>query len=369
MPNGGTDCCMNCAHNRANQEVVDLKNVDRHNRIPFCMPRYIAVHDRAWTYCGDFNHIEAKPIDPTGPIYSSGQIDGGYERIPWYGSIEPHLQSIGSCQICDASADRGLALVMDGGPSLEFCSNGHYEKWVEGNPLISTLGDDEQNLCRFLKEGMDGEVDRLLSSGVGVNFKDDYGRSPLHWAAFSGKSSMAKKLVASGADVNATNRVGWTPLHCAAFFGWEDAIKTLMKSGADPLAKDFHGMRAIELAGSEGHSNIVSILLEDSYASDQEMEQALLLAAEQGNLASVVALIDRGADIECIDGSGWTPLLKAVYEGHVTVSVYLLDQGAKIDAENKYGYTAYSITNTWKTSGMEELKSILVSRGALPKGR
>jgi ankyrin repeat protein len=163
--------------------------------------------------------------------------------------------------------------------------------------------------------------------------------------------------------------MGWTPLHCAAFFGHEEAVVMLVESGAEPPVRDLCEMLAIEIAGSEGHSNIVSILLEDSYLSDQEREQALRLAAEQGNLASVVALVDRGVDVECVDGSGWTPLLKVVYEGRINVSVYLLDQGANIEAENKYGYTAYSITNTWKTFGMKELKSILISRGASPRGQ
>ena len=92
----------------------------------------------------------------------------------------------------------------------------------------------------------------------------------------------------------------------------------------------------------------------------------MLEAAEKGNLSLIEALIGSGVNIECRDENGWTPLLKAVYEGHITVSVFLLDQRADVNAKNKYGWTPYSITHTWTTSNMEELKSIVVSHGAVP---
>tara|TARA_Y100001934_G_C11672351_1_gene459477 strand:- start:274 stop:486 length:213 start_codon:yes stop_codon:yes gene_type:complete len=70
--------------------------------------------------------------------------------------------------------------------------------------------------------------------------------------------------------------------------------------------------------------------------------------------------------MEAADDKGWTPLLKAVYEGHVTVSVFLLDQGENVNTRNALGWTPYSITHTWTTTGMEELKTIMLSRGAAP---
>ena len=43
MPNGGTDNCMNCSHNRANMLPNDTKLTNRSGRLPYCMLRHVPV--------------------------------------------------------------------------------------------------------------------------------------------------------------------------------------------------------------------------------------------------------------------------------------------------------------------------------------
>ena len=54
----------------------------------------------------------------------------------------------------------------------------------------------------------------------------------------------------------------------------------------------------------------------------------LYIAAQNGDLRSVEDLVRGGADVNCLDGVGRTPLVAACDANHVDVAKYLLDEGA-----------------------------------------
>ena len=54
----------------------------------------------------------------------------------------------------------------------------------------------------------------------------------------------------------------------------------------------------------------------------------LYIAAEDGDLRSVEDLVRGGADVNCSDGMGRTPLVAACDGNHPDVAKYLLDKGA-----------------------------------------
>ena len=53
-------------------------------------------------------------------------------------------------------------------------------------------------------------------SASDVNWKDQNGKTLLHYAAWKGHKEIAELLIANGADVNAKDDKGVTPLHVAA---------------------------------------------------------------------------------------------------------------------------------------------------------
>lgn len=55
---------------------------------------------------------------------------------------------------------------------------------------------------------------------------------------------------------------------------------------------------------------------------------ALIFAARDGQLEIAQVLIERGADVNWIDGEGVTPLILAALKGHVEIAKLLLAQGA-----------------------------------------
>ena len=65
-----------------------------------------------------------------------------------------------------------------------------------------------------------------------------------------------------------------------------------------------------------------------------------MLAAYHGQLALVDALIEAGADVNSIDGSGNTILMGVAFKGHSAVVLKLLEVGADQSARNPLGQTA-----------------------------
>jgi hypothetical protein len=69
----------------------------------------------------------------------------------------------------------------------------------------------------------------------------------------------------------------------------------------------------------------------------------LLAAAGKGDVARIQTLLQHGADIECADRNGRTPLMLAAQRGHTAAVKALLAAGAKPDARDRAGLNAYAI--------------------------
>ncbi|KAJ6035860.1 hypothetical protein N7540_000139 [Penicillium herquei] len=61
--------------------------------------------------------------------------------------------------------------------------------------------DDRTVLSHCAEDGQESMVARLLSKGADPNFQDPVGRSPLFWAAESGRTAVVSTLLVHGADL------------------------------------------------------------------------------------------------------------------------------------------------------------------------
>lgn len=68
---------------------------------------------------------------------------------------------------------------------------------------------------------------------------------------------------------------------------------------------------------------------------DWQQHEQLHLAAAEGDLAQVGALLAAGADVSAFDDLGCTPLHHAIEQGHVEIALALLAAGADINAHDK----------------------------------
>ena len=74
-------------------------------------------------------------------------------------------------------------------------------------------------------------VQYLLGLGAPVNYKNSYGHTALHAAAFGGHLAVVLCLLDRGAFVNETNKGGRTALNWASTFGHQDVVQLLTDRG------------------------------------------------------------------------------------------------------------------------------------------
>ena len=149
-----------------------------------------------------------------------------------------------------------------------------------------------------------GDLERMIESldadpSLVSAFSSD-GFSPLHLAAFFGKSDAARALLGRGADVDARGR-GWmtgTPLHSAASANHTEVATVLLDAGADPNARQSGGWTPLHAAAMNGNLALVELLLAhgvDPAAENDDGATVLALVQEQGD-ADAVARIRRALD-------------------------------------------------------------------------
>jgi ankyrin repeat protein len=72
----------------------------------------------------------------------------------------------------------------------------------------------------------------LAEDGVDPDSKDNYGQTPLSWAAMNGHEAVVKLLLAEdGVDPDPKNDYGMTPLSLAVSNGHEAVVKSLQATG------------------------------------------------------------------------------------------------------------------------------------------
>ena len=102
----------------------------------------------------------------------------------------------------------------------------------------------------------------LLSQGAGVDVASAnvMTNRPLHAAVAGRHLALVELLLGHGADPNAPQHGGWTPLQGAAQHGDLATIRVLLAHGADPAARSDDGRKASDLALAGGHSEVVELL-------------------------------------------------------------------------------------------------------------
>lgn len=97
-------------------------------------------------------------------------------------------------------------------------------------------------------------------SRIGV---DEYGRTPLHYAALNGDIERVHQLLRSGANSNSQDDDGWTPLHFASQECHKPIVEALLQGGADPNISDIHGNGPLWTAimRAKGETEVIELLL------------------------------------------------------------------------------------------------------------
>lgn len=87
---------------------------------------------------------------------------------------------------------------------------------VMEQPIIK---EDDRPLYHAARLGDVEQVDALIERGIHADERDEYGRSPLHYAAWNGSLPVVKRLMKDGADCHARTFDGVSPADCAYKMG------------------------------------------------------------------------------------------------------------------------------------------------------
>lgn len=107
----------------------------------------------------------------------------------------------------------------------------------------------------------DGDLPKvvtLLAGGAAIDLQDDNGWTALHFAAQARSEEVARYLLAHGASVELADSFGNTALFEATFSSRGDGaiIRALRAAGADPLRKNKTGVSPVSLARTIGNYNV-----------------------------------------------------------------------------------------------------------------
>lgn len=173
-------------------------------------------------------------------------------------------------------------------------------------------------------------------------------------------------LLNHGADPSEGNEFGYTPLILAALNNHHHLIRRYLVRGDDASVRDVDGETALSLAIEKRHEDSVAVLrefhVEEGDYSALEDEAAMLKAAADGALGSILNLRESGVPVNCFDEDGNSPLTLAARAGHHGVVRSLYHLGADINHRNHAGDTALSLA---KTQDASDIVNTLQEFGAL----
>ena len=209
--------------------------------------------------------------------------------------------------------------------------------------------------------------------------------SPLSASARSGNPDIIKMLLEKGAEVDCEDKDGFTPLEYAVLNNKTEAVRLLLQTGADAkrncsllttparrgntdiikmaLEKgaevdcvDKDGFTPLESAALNGNTEAVQLLLQAG--ADVKPNCSMLNAsARSGNPDIIKMLLEKGAEVNCVDRDAFAPLEAAIFNGRVEAAQLLLQAGA--DAKRNC-----SLLTTPAAKGDIDIVRMLLEKGA-----
>lgn len=281
-------------------------------------------------------------------------------------------------------------------------------------PGASVMGSGNMGLPAFVKNPLHDAarrgdfpmLEKLLENGLGVNIRDETGRTALHEAISAGQAEVVFYLLMMGADANALDSKGRSPL--GATMGWlgggldanrrflfakganpnairgdghtemtwavvrdnEHGLQWLLWMGIDPQQRTQHGT-PFEVAVQEGNQRIIDLLRRNGVDGRTRLSDnpiwLLDNGAKRGDLTTIDEALRGGAKIDEPNEKGDTPLICAIGKRNVGAARHLLERGADLDVVNpKTGWTPLMTTVIWDYGEMTDFRKELLEAGADP---
>ncbi len=160
------------------------------------------------------------------------------------------------------------------------------------------------------------------------------GHTPLMHATVRGYPDTITFLLQHGAEVDAVNAAGSTALHLSAGHQlyWE-TIEPLVNGGADVKKPNAQGLNALQIAASLSQRGFSKTLKYDSDLTQRTADGKTLamLAAENGNRATLNQLLQAGADTQQKCNAGLNVMIYALKALQMDCVILLLEHGMTVE--------------------------------------
>ena len=206
---------------------------------------------------------------------------------------------------------------------------------VKQTPLIYACSSGKLQIAEY-----------LISIGANLNAKDINGCTPFHAAAFGGLLPIVKKFVEERKeDVDTVNFLGMTPLTLACTANRYSIAEYLITKGANINIMDDHGNTPFLITWREGSLGLYELLTSkcaDINFVDKDGINALHYAIENKSSPQIVRnLVEKyKLDINAPGILQITQLIHAILMKNIPAAKYLIDIGADLNAVDGRGFSA-----------------------------
>ncbi|MGY8641608.1 MAG: ankyrin repeat domain-containing protein [Verrucomicrobiales bacterium] len=198
-------------------------------------------------------------------------------------------------------------------------------------------------------------IELFEQAGMLIDAADGNGTTAIMQAATNGRKAAVEALLGKGADPRHVNALGRTALIGAAEKGHTDVVRLLLGRGSDATTKDIEGWNALSVAAFNSQANTVELLAGN--ASQEMLDDALLVACFSGSPGVIDQLLNQGAYINTRSPDNQTPLMISAQHGHQDAVRLLLQNQANPYALDGSDATA---ANLAETNGHKEIRDLIL---------